>query len=308
MLGGKRVNLKATFGLSNYSRRFSAASGLSLLGHGIILLVLLLPLNPAAPRKTVSVVPLTAQDLQQLKMKIAAQEAKQEVKKILPKHQQQIVNTTELGRKEKPQDDYFLGKTNQTFQRQTAARRNGPFSPGALGEAGSPKKMVLDPKKLGLGQNLFAPKMPKTAQAKTPGTQQGDPQAVGPAASSDFIENLPLGDFAQLNTQEFKYFGFYDRIRQKLEMFWGVALREKAQSLSRQGRYIASGQRITGLQVLLDRQGNIIKVLVKAASGVRELDEAAVESFRKAGPFPNPPQGMIKGGYALIEWGFVVKS
>jgi len=297
------VNLKSIFHLENFRQRFSAAGGLSVLMHGVVLLVLLMKMNPSTPVKTISVVPLTAQDLQQLKAKIATAP----VKKILPKHQEQIVNTAELGRPEKPQDDYFLGKTNQTFKQQTAARRNGSFSPGAQGEDGK-TTAHLDPKKLGLGQNLFAPHMPKTAQGKRPGTAQGDPQAQGPAASNDYIENLPLGDLAQLNTQEFKYFGFYDRIRQKLEMFWGVALKEKAKILSRQGRYVASGHRITGLQVVLDQQGNIVKVLIKAASGVRELDDAAVESFRKAGPFPNPPQGMIKGGYALIEWGFVVKS
>ena len=298
------MNLKSIFSLENFRQRFSAAGGLSVLIHGLLLLVLLVKMNPStAPDKTISVVPLTAQDLQQLKAKIA----ETPVKKILPKHQQQIVNTAELGRHEKPQDDYFLGKTNQTFKQQTAARRNGSFSPGAKGEDGQ-TTAHLDPKKLGLGQNLFAPHMPKTAQVKRPGTSQGDDKSRGPAASSDYIENLPLGDLAQLNTQEFKYFGFYDRIRQKLEMFWGVALKEKAKILSRQGRYVASGHRITGLQVVLDQQGNIVKVLIKAASGVRELDDAAVESFRKAGPFPNPPQGMVKGGFALIEWGFVVKS
>ena len=73
--------------------------------------------------------------------------------------------------------------------------------------------------------------------------------------------------------------------------------------------YIASdGDSVTSLRVSLDDKGSIIKVEIKSTSGVREFDDAAVESFNKAGPFPNPPSGMIKNGLAVVEWGFVVKS
>jgi protein TonB len=49
-------------------------------------------------------------------------------------------------------------------------------------------------------------------------------------------------------------------------------------------------------------------VLILSSSGQQELDSAAVESFNKSGPFPNPPKGMLKNGVAVLEWGFVVKS
>ena len=113
----------------------------------------------------------------------------------------------------------------------------------------------------------------------------------------------------RLNTVEFKYYGFYHRIRQKLEQYWGNSLRDKVNALMKSGRRIpANGERITSLTVILDSRGNIIKVQLKGTSGVKELDDAAVESFNKAGPFPNPPKGMIKNGIARIEWGFVVKG
>jgi len=77
----------------------------------------------------------------------------------------------------------------------------------------------------------------------------------------------------------------------------------------RTGRRLpANSQRITGVSVVMDERGNIIDVSVQSASGVSELDEAAIESFNRAGPFPNPPQGMIQNGRVQIEWGFVVKS
>ena len=49
-------------------------------------------------------------------------------------------------------------------------------------------------------------------------------------------------------------------------------------------------------------------IVLKSTSGVKELDEAAVESFNQAGPFPNPPKGMLKNGKATIDWGFVVNT
>jgi protein TonB len=70
----------------------------------------------------------------------------------------------------------------------------------------------------------------------------------------------------------------------------------------------ASQDLITSLQVTLNEKGEIVKVKILGASGVKELDDAAVESFNEAGPFPNPPKDLLVNGHATIEWGFVVKS
>jgi TonB family protein len=129
------------------------------------------------------------------------------------------------------------------------------------------------------------------------------------ASNNDYIEEMPLGDFTQLNTIEYKYFGFYQRIRQQLEQYWGDSLRQRAELLFRAGRSIASNKsHVTSLSITIDSQGQIRRIKVNSPSGVKELDEAAVESFNKAGPFPNPPRELVKDGEATIQWGFVVKS
>src|SRR5207237_747484 len=107
---------------------------------------------------------------------------------------------------------------------------------------------------------------------------------------------------------EYKFYGFYHRIRQKLEQFWGKSIQEKSQLIFRSGRKIASADYITSLQVTLNAKGEIIGVKILGASGIKELDDAAVESFNEAGPFPNPPKELLVDGKATIEWGFVVKS
>ena len=126
------------------------------------------------------------------------------------------------------------------------------------------------------------------------------------SATTDHVEDVPLGELTQLNTTEFKFYGFYHRIRQKLEQYWGNSLREKAMLLHRQGKaHRLRRERVTALVVVIDHLGNIVRVRLKSTSGVKELDDAAVESFNKAGPFPNPPHEMLKQGQAEIEWGFV---
>ena len=153
-----------------------------------------------------------------------------------------------------------------------------------------------------------AERQPATSAGKK-GIAIGDEKSQGVSSTNDYVEHVGLGDFTQLNTVEYKHYGFFHRIRQKLEQFWGQSLKEKADALYKSGRRIpASDMYTTSLMITLDGEGHIVKVQVKSSSGVRELDDAATESFNKAGPFPNPPRDMLVDGRATIEWGFVVKS
>jgi protein TonB len=141
------------------------------------------------------------------------------------------------------------------------------------------------------------------------GKENGTKNGFGVAANNDFIEDIPLGDVTNLNTTENKYYGFYHRIRQKLEQYWGSTIHAQARKLYKAGRRMpASDNLITAVVVVLSDKGQIIDIKIEGTSGIRELDQAAVESFNKAGPFPNPPKGLLIGGRAIISWGFVVKS
>lgn len=76
---------------------------------------------------------------------------------------------------------------------------------------------------------------PTSSVAK--GLKNGDLKSRGMSSTSDFVEDVPLGDFTELNTKRFKYFSFYDRIRKQLENHWGRNIRQKRQkTFSRGGR------------------------------------------------------------------------
>lgn len=259
-----------------------------------------------------------------------------------PSKANQIVHSNKKESKTKPLDTKFLSKKNQKFDRQTVAKTIGKNKDAGLGSkrgseakpsrATKPQKSIRKKikkmytskrnikkklnKKLGelislgdLSVRKVMPNIKKQILQKFKGLKSGTKGKRGLATNNDFIEDIPLGDVTHLNTVEYKYYGFYFRIRQKLEQYWGNTLKSTARKLFKRGRSIASDMNhITSLQIILDNNGNIVDIHIKGTSGVTELDAAAVESFNKAGPFPNPPKGMLSNGRAHIEWGFVVKG
>lgn len=235
----------------------------------------------------------------------------------------QIVQSEDSASSEK-KDSAFLSDKTRSFDRQTIAKNVDTFNKTGKGNAtktqvaektaAAPKKKV-DMKDIKLSDIGMQPyEMPQKverapASASQKGLENGDPTAQGFSSTNDYVQEVALGDFTHLNTVEFKFYGFYHRIRQKLEQFWGKSIQEKSHALFRSGRRMpASQDLITSLQVTLNEKGEIVKVKILGASGVKELDDAAVESFNEAGPFPNPPKDLLVNGYATIEWGFVVKS
>ena len=236
----------------------------------------------------------------------------------------QIVNNEERGREEKPQDSAFLGKKNQTYDRQTIAKNIDKFKVAGTGSRSGSKtrgkslvnkntprikladlRMVHSTKSI---ENQINKKRGRELGSTPLGLKTGEEGVIGLSANNDYIEDVPLGDMTSLNTVEYKYYGFYHRIRQKLEQYWGYTLRKKANAYMKSGRRIASNSnKITSLTITLDQKGKILDIFVKSTSGIREFDDAAVESFNQAGPFPNPPKGLMKNGKAILEWGFVVK-
>jgi TonB family protein len=199
----------------------------------------------------------------------------------------QIVRAPNLDEIHKPTDPAFLSDRDRRVNRQRRSRAGSD-------SASRPHQVELS------DLNPFAGEGHPLKTKKT---------SSSPSRTNDFLENIPPGDLTYLNTIEYKYYGFFHRIRQKIEQFWGRSLKEKAEQLLQEGRRLATDELlITGLVVTLSPEGVITHIRIKGSSGVLELDEAAVEAFNHAGPFPNPPKGLVKNGKVEIEWGFVVDT
>jgi protein TonB len=112
------------------------------------------------------------------------------------------------------------------------------------------------------------------------------------------------------STKEFVFHGFYTRIRRQLEQHWNPKVRTQFVEWRRKGRRIASADNlVTRCLITLDKNGNIVSVKIIGDSGMRELDQIAVDALRSAAPFPNPPGGMIDDdGSIKIRWDFILET
>jgi hypothetical protein len=228
------------------------------------------------------------------------------------KFKKQIVQSEDGTKNEVVKGAYLSDKT-RSFDRQTRARKNDIFNQGhqGTGEKAQQKRREIKLSDLGAAPHgdPFKKAAENYTEKKNGNGLSGNGQTQTISSSNDYVADVPLGDASYLNTVEYKYYGFYHRIRQKLEQFWGRSLHEKAGQLVKSGRRVpASDELITALVITLDDHGEIVAIKVKGTSGIKELDDAAIESFNDAGPFPNPPKGLVVDGKVILEWGFVVKS
>ncbi len=149
----------------------------------------------------------------------------------------------------------FLSDKNRTFLEQTKARKNQSLSLSDLG-AFSRNHHPL--------KNGFKVK-------KVSGT--------------DYLKDIKEGQAINLNTAEFKFFGYFQRIKKQVEIYW---TRELLLLVKRQR--VSSRELKTYLVVILDHAGRVASIDIYGPSGILALDKVAVEAFKLARSFPNPPR------------------
>jgi TonB family protein len=219
-----------------------------------------------------------------------------------------------------PDNAKFLGRHNQSMEKEFRALKHGDFTnSGGKGLAGQPKQMASPIDKLVRKNSPNNNKMPSLANFKPqfhwqPSRDQESANSNGNGApesqTNDYLKNIDPGAQTLLSTREFVYYSYYSRIRTQLRHYWEPKIRDKIHHLFKQGRSIASSRdHITKVIITLDARGTLIKVQVIEESGVRDLDDAAVEAFKAAAPFPNPPKGIVEqDGTIKIRWDFVLEA
>ncbi len=115
-------------------------------------------------------------------------------------------------------------------------------------------------------------------------------QIIG-AAPNDHLKDAEEGEGTYLNTREWKYASFFNRVKQSVGMQWNpnAALIRRDPT----GQTYAGRDRHTLLNVTLDESGRVAEIRIEKSCGLDFLDVEAVESFKRAQPFPNPPAGLL---------------
>jgi TonB family protein len=135
----------------------------------------------------------------------------------------------------------------------------------------------------------------------------GAGEPLGGMVSSDAVLGVPEeGDQTLVNTRSFKYWDFFQRVKERVRSEWSPGGPYQARDPS--GKVYGNRDRLTILAVTLDAKGDVVRLQVARESGLPFLDEEAIRAFRQAGPFPNPPAGLADAdGRISFSFGFLLE-
>lgn len=129
---------------------------------------------------------------------------------------------------------------------------------------------------------------------------------IAGGAAPDHIDGMDEGDGTFLNTREWRFASFFNRLKDSVGDQWKPmdALRRRDPT----GEIYAFKDRQTLLTVTLDDGGRVTDVFVAQSSGVDFLDREAIAAFERAQPFPNPPRGLVdERGQIKFQFGFYLQ-
>lgn len=125
-------------------------------------------------------------------------------------------------------------------------------------------------------------------------------------------ESMPrdvrVGSFTALNTDRYLFYTFYARMEELIRYRWESRVQAVINNFDRPTLAQAGNRNwVTHIEFLLDKDGFLQKALIMKESGIMAFDAAAVNAFRDAKVFPNPPKEMVQeDGYIHIKFSFTV--
>ncbi|MBJ80308.1 MAG: energy transducer TonB [Myxococcales bacterium] len=123
------------------------------------------------------------------------------------------------------------------------------------------------------------------------------------APMNDHLDEVEEGDGTFLNTREFKYASFFNRLKRGVSQHWSPFPEYRRRDPT--GHVYGKRNRMTVLKVTLNADGSLKKAIISKSSGLKFLDKEAIAAFERAQPFPNPPSGLLnQEGHIQFPFGF----
>ena len=135
--------------------------------------------------------------------------------------------------------------------------------------------------------------------ALTP-TDQQLARAIG-SGTQDALASVDDGEETALNSKKWRFASFFNRVKRQVAEHWHPE--ETYRQRDPTGMIYGKRNRYTELRVQLKPDGRLGNVAVYQPSGLDFLDDEAIEAFKQAAPFPNPPRQLIEAN-GLINFGF----
>lgn len=307
---------------------------LSLLAHGIAVALFLgwsaLTATPRPPKKDPpKQVSLRRIDARTWSANRGAVARTAPLERPVPRPEGQIVDVAP-GNNEIPRESRFVAETNNTVKKETRAKKQTheysratpttsekpqamPSAKGSTPQSEPPPASGVSLAESILGRrerpSLLPSALSGTGEAQapdtTPGTEAGlanggKDVSEGGGAPNDALD-VPEGDGTFLNTREWRYASFFNRVKQAVSAKWDPngRLRQRRGGLG-------AAVRTTVMVVTLRPDGSLADCFVAQASGLEVLDLEAMKAFERAAPFSNPPQALVENGVIRFQFGFQV--
>jgi len=224
------------------------------------------------------------------------------------------VRTEDAGNEQVPADTTFLSHKNQVVQKNERAPEGREFRGRDEGvevhdpSAGGPAS-VLPPESLSLSDLGMDPQPTRRWYLKPQFLARlYEGSSTLGSSTDDHLPGVAPGQRTLLNTREYRYHLYLDRIRQVVTRPWSEEVEKRAAALFITGHPLPPGEElITKVWLALDGKGAVTSVAIAKSSGSRTIDLAAENAFRSR-TFPNPPRGIIgEDGAIHLRWTFVLK-
>ena len=163
-----------------------------------------------------------------------------------------------------------------------------PTPDGNLTRFGRPQMPAGSPGAPG-GQLSLTPSPAQLARAIGSGTQ-------------DALKDLDDGEETALNSKKWRFASFFNRVKKQVQEHWHPD--EVYRRRDPTGAIYGHTNRLTMVRVQLKPNGHLANVALELPCGLEFLDDEAIQAFREAQPFPNPPRGLIDANDGLINFQF----
>jgi TonB family protein len=249
----------------------------------------------------------------------------------------QVVDTAR-GNDQVPTESKYLAETNNRVKKETHAREQTNLYSVATAKntahpelmptaAGAPQKAerqqastpvptpqrflggltprfnLLDqPQHAGVAEAPDSTQKPGVEGGEANTARSGDVAESGGGAPNDDLREVASGESTALNTREFKFASFFNRMKQAVSARWDP------NSTLRRHNDASALDRTTVLNITLRPDGSLADAFVAKTSGLDWLDLEAVHAFEKAQPFPNPPAALVQQGAIRFQFSFNVTN
>ena len=193
-----------------------------------------------------------------------------------------------------------LSLLTKRVKKQLIARNSGPNRNSQLN---------LKPAPIDSASQQSEPQRPPGEEAiAKPLEVQLSKVAIGGSSTRNYIPGVEQGAFTALNTDQLTYYAFFSRVNEQMGNRWVDLIRQYMNSLSHeQLAHLAKSDRVTIAEIILSRSGEFVRAILHSSSSIKPLDHAAVEAFRRAAPFLNPPKELIEAdGFIHMRYHFIL--